>query len=253
MRADLYAVLRRCLADDRTAVLATIVSGPQAGRQLIVDRDGTTHGDLGLASLNEQVVAWMRSRPRLLERAEKLEISHAGGTTEVFLDPQLPRPQLIVVGAVHVAVPLVTFARMLGFRTIVIDPRPVFASPERFAHADELLVEWPQEVFGRLRLTDNTCLTVLSHDPKIDIPALTVGLRGGLPYIGALGSPKTQRKRVEMLTAEGFTAEEIGRIRSPIGLDLGGRRAEEVALAIMAEIVAVKQGTRDRFGAKERR
>lgn len=253
MRGDVHAALRRCLKDERTAVLATILSGPHAGFQMLVEATGATHGDLGTPALNDQAVAWMRNRPPLVERSEKVEMTMDGGTVEVFLDPQLPRPQLVVVGAVHVAVPLVTLARMLGFRTVVIDPRPVFASPERFAHADELHVEWPQDVFGRLRLTDNTCLTVLSHDPKIDIPALTVGLRASLPYIGALGSPKTQRKRVEMLAAEGFSPDDIARVRSPIGLDLGGRRAEEVALAIMAEIVAVKQGTRDRFGTKEKR
>jgi xanthine dehydrogenase accessory factor len=240
------------LKNERSAVLATVIRGPGLGRQLLVERAGPVHGDLGSSPLNDAITARVRDWPPLVERAEQHDTTVDGTPVAVFLDPVLPRPQLIVVGAVHVAVPLVAFARTLGFRTVVIDPRPVFAARERFAHADELLVEWPHEVFGRLNLSDNTCLTVLSHDAKIDVPALSAGLRHRLPYIGALGSPKTQRKRVEALLEEGFSQEAIGGIRSPIGLDLGGRRAEEVALAIIAEIVAVKQGTRDRLGVKGR-
>jgi xanthine dehydrogenase accessory factor len=253
MRADVFAALQRCIHEERAAVLATVVAGPGAGRQLLIERSGATHGDLGAPELNDQAGTWAHARPPLAERAEKVAMSVAGSPIEVFLATQLPRPQLVVVGAVHVAVALVTFARLLGFRTVVIDPRPVFATPARFAHADQLLVEWPQDALSHVRLTDNTCLTVLSHDSKIDTPALALALRQRLPYIGALGSPKTQRKRVEALREEGFGPEDIGRIRSPIGLDLGGRRAEEVALAIIAEIVAVKHGTRDSFGTRQGR
>ena len=148
----------------------------------------------------------------------------------------------MIVGAVHAAIPLITFAATLGFRTFVVDPRTAFATPERFAHADRLIAEWPDRAFAEIALNEATYVALLSHDLKLDLPALRLTLRSAVRYIGALGSKKTQAKRVAALVEEGFTDAEIARIHSPIGLDLGGRRPEEIAVSIIAEIVAVSHG-----------
>ncbi len=180
-------------------------------------------------------------------RSERFELE-AGGETlageplDVFLEIHAPRPKLVIVGAVHVAIPLVTFAKTLGFRTHVVDPRSAFATPERFAHADELLTLWPDEALERIGLNETTYLALLSHDLKLDVPALEIALPSPARYIGALGSKKTHQKRLKALTETGVSPELQARIHNPIGFDLGGRRAEEMAVAILAEIVAVSHG-----------
>lgn len=147
------------------------------------------------------------------------------------------------MGAVHAAMSLVRLAREMGFETVVVDPRAAFATEERFPEADRLLVAWPGEVLGtEVPLDESTSLATLSHDPKIDLPALEAALASPCRYVGALGSSRTHAKRVKALEERGVAAEAIARIHSPIGLDLGGRRAEEIALSVIAEVVAVRHG-----------
>jgi xanthine dehydrogenase accessory factor len=177
-------------------------------------------------------------------RRESLEID--GVTHELFLEILAPRPVLIVVGAVHVAIPLVSIANLLGFKTIVVDPRTAFATRERFRHADDLLHEWPDEALRHVGIHRNTFVALLSHDPKLDVPAARVALAGKARYVGALGSKKTHQKRVEKLREAGVPEAQIARLHNPIGLDLGGRKAQEIAVAVIAEIVAVSHG----IGAK---
>jgi xanthine dehydrogenase accessory factor len=142
-----------------------------------------------------------------------------------------------MVGGVHIAVALTTIAKTLGYKTIVIDPRRAFGSDERFPHADQLFRAWPDKAFAEIELTPETAVAMLTHDPKIDDPALKVALNSPVFYIGALGSSKTQKARRERLQAMGFGEEQIGRIYGPIGLDINAQNPEEIALAIMAEIV----------------
>lgn len=243
MDAGITGAVARALENERTVALATVIAGPGLGRQLLLDDAGTlVVGDLGTPDLND--LASQRARSLAPAFAcEKLAADTPAGPVHLFIEVLAPRPQLVIVGAVHVAVPLVHMARLLGYRTVVIDPRPIFASPARFPHADVLLPEWPDEAFAKVHLHGRTAVAVLSHDLKIDVPALTAALRQRLPYVGALGSKKTQAKRRAALVDAGIPEEDLARVRSPIGLDLGGRRAEEVALAIMAEIVAVTNGT----------
>ena len=240
--AAIGIALVSALADDRTIVRATIVGGPGLGRRLLIDPSGAIlAGGLGRSDLD----AHARSdAATLLPSFGCRKASHdtEDGVVDLFVEVHGPQPQLVLVGAVHVAIPLVHLAKLLGYRTVVVDPRPVFATADRFGHADVLLVEWPDEAFAKVRLHDRTAVAVLSHDLKIDVPALTAALRHRLTYIGALGSKKTQAKRHTALLDAGVSEEDIARVRSPIGLDLGGRKAEEVALAIMAEIVAVTSG-----------
>ena len=171
------------------------------------------------------------------QQSERFVFRQGGNEWDVFVDVFPPPPQLVIVGAVHIAIPLVTFAKALGFRTIVVDARRAFATPERFAHADQLLIGWPGDILPTLNLNESTCLVTLTHDEKLDNPALLVALNSPVRYIGALGSKRTHASRAAALQAEGTTDEQIARIHAPIGLDLGGRRPEEIAVAIVAQIV----------------
>ena len=241
MRSEVYRELRAALDGERLVALATVVGGPEAylGRQLLIRTDGTGVGDL--EELLEPLVE--RARELFLSfRSERFELATGGAALDVFLEVHPPRPKLVVVGAVHAAIPLVRFARDLGFSTHVVDPRTAFATSERFAHADELRTDWPEEALSEIGLNESTYVALLSHDLKLDIPALRVALPSPARYIGALGSKKTHQKRLRALTEEGISAELQARIHNPIGLDLGGRRAEEMALSILAEIVAVSHG-----------
>lgn len=162
----------------------------------------------------------------------------------VFLDVFPLPPHLVIFGAVHVAIPLVRFAHEVGFRTTVVDPRSAFATPERLGHAGKLIHAWPQDAIesGGLRLDESSYVAVLTHDPKLDEPAIRCALAAGARYVGAIGSRRTQADRATRLRAAGMTEEQIRRVRGPIGLDIGARTPEEIALAIMGEVVAAARG-----------
>lgn len=236
-----YESLKWSLGEEKLVALATVVAGPGLGRKLLIWPDGRTEGDLGSAGLNERV---LRYSAELLadQRSDRASFDVAGETVDVFVDVYPPPPKLIIVGAVHIAIPLVTFARELGFRTVVVDARSVFATPERFSHADELILKWPAKALEEMDIDEGTYVVVLSHDEKLDNPALKAALASPARYIGALGSTRTHAKRVERLKAQGVTGEQLSRIHAPIGLDIGARRPEETAVSIIAEIVAVSHG-----------
>lgn len=158
-----------------------------------------------------------------------------------FLHTLPCRERLIIVGAVHIAVPLVRFAKELGFETLIVDPRPALASPDRFPGADKIVAQWPAQALGGIEINEETYAAVLTHDPKIDDAALEILLRSPARYIGALGSRTTQEKRRRDLRAKGFSDEDLARIHGPIGLAIGARSPEEIALSIMAEIVQVRR------------
>ncbi|NCC35561.1 MAG: xanthine dehydrogenase, partial [Chloroflexia bacterium] len=150
-----------------------------------------------------------------------------------------PPAKLFLVGGVHIAVGLAAMARLIGMRTIVIDARAAFANPERFAHVDELIVAWPDEALTG-RLDARSSVAVLTHDPKLDDPALRVALQSPARYIGALGSSKTHARRLERLRAEGFDEASLSRIKGPIGLPIGAKTPEEIAVSILAELIGVE-------------
>jgi len=238
---DEWAAFFDAVRQARLVALATVVAGPGCGRHLLFWPDGHSTGTLGEAALDAAVAA--HTVPLLRERRPaRVELILEGVAYSIFVDVQPPPPKLIVVGAVHIAIPLVTFARTLGFYTVVVDARSAFATPARFGHADQLMVGWPTDVLPALNVDESTCFVILTHDEKIDDPALLYACRSSAHYIGALGARRTHARRVERLTALGLTAAEIGRIHAPIGLDIGARRPEEIALAIMAEIVAALNG-----------
>lgn len=168
------------------------------------------------------------------------------GGIDWFFARVRPAPQLVCIGGVHIAMRLAEIAHVMGFRTVVVDPRRVFATGERFPGVDELVHAWPQEAFaedGPVRLTANTAVCALTHDPKIDVPALQAALASPAFYIGSLGRSTTQLSRCRQLAGEGCPDEQIARIYGPIGLDLRGREPAEIALSIMAEICAVRHGS----------
>jgi len=233
--------LQQALENEELVAQATVLRGMAAGRKLLVWPDGRRQGELGSLEVEAQVTATAQG---LLaeQRSERLRFEDATAMWDVFIEVFPPPPHLIIIGAVHIAIPLVEFARALGFTTTVVDARGVFATPERFAHADQLLLGWPDEVLPQLNLNEGAYVAVLSHDDKLDIPALQVAVNSKAHYIGALGSRKTMARRATELQELGIDETKLGRIHNPIGLDLGGRSAEEMALAIMAEIVAVQNG-----------
>lgn len=158
---------------------------------------------------------------------------------EVFFDLLQPAPTLVIVGGVHIAVVLTRLAKILGFRVIIVDPRRRFASPERFPQADDLLRLWPDEALRSVGLTPATAVAVLSHDPKLDDPALLVALRSEAAYIGALGSLRATAMRRQRLLEAGLTEGELARLHAPIGVQGLGDSPEEIALGILAEIGAM--------------
>ena len=248
--ADLFETLVRCLENHELVALATVVAGTGRGRKLLVWPDGRSAGELGGSGLNELARAFARGQLSTQQTGRRMFAVDAD-SSDVFVEVFAPSPRLIVVGAVHIAIPLVSFAKTLGFRTTVIDPRPIFAAGDRFAHADELIPQWPDEILPTLRLDESCYVVVLSHDDKLDIPALSVALTSSARYIGALGSRQTHAQRLARLREQGVSEEQLARIHNPIGLDLGGRLPEEIAIAIIAEIVAVRNGRQERTATRQ--
>jgi xanthine dehydrogenase accessory factor len=215
------------------------LTGPGApvGEPLLVYADGRLEGSLGDRAADSALVeaglgALSRGTSTVVELRER----------QLFIEAFPGRPRLVVVGAVAVAAALVGLARGLGYETVVIDGRPAFATRERFPDADALIVGWPDEVAEDIGLGRADAVAVLSHDPKFDEPAIAEALGRECRYVGAIGSRKTQRARRARLLDRGLSAEQLERLRGPIGLDLGGRAPAETALAIMAEIVAARYG-----------
>jgi xanthine dehydrogenase accessory factor len=229
---DFFLAARDALNDERPVAIAEILGGSGLGRRGVVPVDGPVSGSLDAASLEVARVALAEGRGRRVPLPDG----------ELFVDVLLPSPRLIVVGGVHIAVALVPLARQMGFRTVVVDPRQRFGAPERFPEADEIVSEWPEPALARLRLNAGTAVAALAHDPKLDDPALIAALASPAFYVGALGSTRTQEKRRARLLSAGVSEEALRRLHAPIGLDLGGRSPEEIALSIMAEVVAVRHG-----------
>lgn len=166
-----------------------------------------------------------------------------GESVSVFIEPILPREHLVIVGATDTAEALSRMAKIMGFHVTVLDARPAFANRERFLDADEVRCpETAERMLADVPLDARTYVVTLTHEPRFDIPTLTAALRGDVAYIGALGSRKTHAKRLELLRDEGFEQSDLGRIHGPVGLDIGGRRAQDIALSILAEIQAVRHG-----------
>ena len=185
-----YPLLKNCLDENRLVAIATIIAGAGLGNKILIWPDGQAFGSLGEATLDADVVHWAQRQMRVQETGWR-----SFGAVDVFVDVLPPPSRMIVVGAVHIAIPLVTLAKTLGYHTIVIDPREAFATRERFPHVDELITEWPSEALEKLRPDESTYVVVISHDEKLDNPALKVALTYPARYVGVLGTRKNLNKR----------------------------------------------------------
>jgi len=236
VRAEVLAAARGPGGD----VVATVLDGPHAGASARIADDGRTEGSLGDLPESQTRDAALVALRR--ESSATVSLQATGGPVSVFLEVFPRQPRLVIFGGVHIAVALVPLARALGYRTIVADGRPAFLTRDRFPEADQLILAWPDAAFEQIGLDASCYVCILSHDPKFDEPALQLALRSPARYIGAIGSRKTQAARRERLKAAGFTEEGVARVHGPIGLDLGGRQPIETALAILAEMTAVRYG-----------
>jgi xanthine dehydrogenase accessory factor len=220
------------------AALVTVLEGAHPGRRMLVRPDGVAAGTLGDPSLDRAALAHAEEL-MWAERSARREVNGA----VLFVDVVAPPPRLIVFGAVDFAAALCRMARAAGWRPYVVDPRGRFATRQRFPDAEEVVVAWPEQAFARLGGIDRaTFVAVLTHDPKLDDAALTIALRSDAAYVGAMGSRRAQASRRERLLAAGLSEDELARLAAPIGLDLGALTAEETALSIMGEVVAVHNG-----------
>lgn len=245
--------IRACLHDGELVARATVVAGDHGsfGRSVLVHPDGRIEGDLGRRSLTEQVARLAVERLALGSPARAaVEPDGDPDRPDVLVEVYAPPPRLVVVGAVHIAIPLVTMAGALGYRTVVVDARPAFATRERFPHADELIVAWPADTLPALRIDRSTSIAVMTHDDKIDVPVLRAAVSGRARYIGILGSTRHHAQRERALRELGVTDDQLARIHAPIGLPIGAVGADEIALAVLAEIVAVGHGTDIRTNAR---
>jgi xanthine dehydrogenase accessory factor len=218
------------------AARVTVINGDHAGTHAFVTADGVT-GEVP-EELADRIVA-AGTEAISAERNQTVLLDDDG---LIFAEALVPPPRLVVVGAVDTADALCRMAGALGWRTVVIDPRAAFATAERIPSADQLVVKWPEQGYDEIELRPEDHVAVLTHDPKLDDPAISGALRRGVGYVGALGSRRTQEKRRERLRESGISDEQLARISGPIGLDIGAHTPEETAVSILAEIIAVRAG-----------
>ena len=234
-----WDALAELTENDNFGVTATIIDGAQIGEKVLLDASG----DLlyKTDNLNDEMLAEMRAAAASSSKSGVVTL----GETRIMVDMQVERPHLILIGGVHVAIPLQAMATQVGFRVSIVDPRSAFASRERFPDVAYILHSYPDKALPQLGLNRSTYLAVLTHDPKIDDKALITALPASIPYVGVLSSGRTHRQRVARLKEAGLSDELIAQIRTPIGIDIGASTPEEIAVCILAEIIAVRNGARD--------
>lgn len=250
---SIYELLRNRLREQQPTALLTVIDGPRTGAKLLVVPGSEPSGSLGSAELDR-----VATRDALAElEAGRSGIRHYGPdgqttpedlldapTVSVFIESWAPPPQMWIFGAVDFTAALSRVAKVLGYRVVVCDAREIFATRRRFPAADEVVVSWPGSLFdqrgSQLGLRDAVC--ILTHDPKFDVPAVQGALATRVGYIGVMGSRRTHERRTERLREAGVTDVELGRLMSPVGLDIGARTPEETAISICAEIIARRTG-----------
>jgi xanthine dehydrogenase accessory factor len=246
VRGELLSRWHGALAEQAPVALATVIEGPEGtlgGKILITPEDHV--GTAGNEELDKAVIEAARG---LLEggRTETVHFGVRGQRrmedVAVFVQSFAPPPRMYVFGAIDFASAVARIGKFMGYRVTVCDARPVFATRERFPTADEVVVAWPDEFLKTAPVDKRTVICVLTHDPKFDVPVLLAALRTEAGYIGAMGSRRTHNNRNARLKEEGVTEEELSRISSPVGLDIGARTPEETAVAIAAEIIALHTG-----------
>lgn len=233
---EVIEAVGRLVAEERFGSKATLVAGPDTGTTALLVDSRVAAGVLP-ATIESDVVA---DASELLRRERSLTLTY--GERQVYIESIVPRPHLLIFGAVHIAQELSPMARRLGFWVTVSDARAAFTTPERFPEVDRLLIGWPDQV--DLTLDRRTYVVVLSHDARFEDPLWPLVLPSPAVYVGAMGSAKTAQRRRESLLAAGYTKDQIDRIHGPIGLKIGAETPAEMAVAILGEII----GARYRYG-----
>ncbi len=241
---DLLSRWHAALAEQSPVAVATVIDGPGTGSKLLISPEDHV-GGAGNDELDKAVIETARG---MLEGG-KTGTVHYGPRGQrrmedvaVFVQSFAPPPKMYVFGAIDFASAVARVGKFMGYRVIVCDARAVFATRERFPSADEVVVAWPDEFLKTAEVDGRSVICVLTHDPKFDVPVLKAALGTPAGYIGAMGSRRTHDNRTARLTEEGVGDEQLARISSPIGLDVGARTPEETAIAIAAEIVALRTG-----------
>ncbi|MDL1911509.1 XdhC family protein [Chloroflexi bacterium CFX6] len=231
---EFFDALSALLSADREAATVTVVRGPDdlIGRGMLINEESRVQGSFG-NELNDSVLN-MAQEAVSQGASRRIMVNEE---IEVFVDVVLPPPTLIVVGGVHIAMALVSLAKTLGYRTILIDPRKAWGNEGRFPNVDRLFQEWIDDAFAQIGINRSTAIASLTHDPKLDDPALKIALNSPAFYVGALGSKTTNAKRRQRLLNDGLDENQLSRLHAPIGLDIGARTPEEIALAIISEVV----------------
>ncbi|MEU2336196.1 XdhC/CoxI family protein [Streptomyces sp. NPDC013172] len=240
-----FGAVAASVAAGEPVTVATVVDGlAPRGASLAVWPDRAA-GTLGTGGLDVAVTADARGELALGVSVLRHYGPHGERREDavtVFLQSFAPPPRMLVFGAIDYAAAVARIGDFLGYRVTVCDARPVFATPKRFPAAVEVVVDWPHRYLGGTETDDRTVVCVLTHDPKFDVPLLEEALRRPAAYIGAMGSRRTHEERLARLTEAGLTEAQLSRLRSPLGLDLGARTPEEVAVSVAAEIVALRWG-----------
>lgn len=240
----LEAASRAGLPAVRALVIAAPASRPELLGQAVAVISGAEEALGDLAPPDARAPIERRARELLgvsTPADEKLTLAD-GSEVEVFYQTLTPPRTLIIVGAGHISVPLTRLAKVVGYQVTIVDPRESFATRERLPEADELILEWPDEAMERLPINAATAVCILTHDEKFDVPALAVALRKKAGYIGMVGSKGTRAIRDAALREQGFTDADLARIHGPIGLAIGARTPDEIAVAVLAQIIAASHG-----------
>lgn len=233
----------RAFPTEKPVAFVYVIRGEGIGSGLLAWEFGKHRGSLGRGEALDERVA--RDAIALLRRGQSARLSYPdapGGPLEVFVDSYPAQPTLVIFGGVHIGVSLASLARAVGFRVIVVDARGMWASEARFPEVDEIHVSHAEDYLAQQPLGSNAYVAVLSHDPKLDDPAIIGALRSPARFVGAIGSPRTQAARRERLRGAGLSEEQIARLHGPVGLDIGAQTPEEIAVAILAQIIAAKNG-----------
>lgn len=240
-----FGAVAESVAGHRPVTVATVTDGPAPRGATLAVWPYDTAGSLGSTGLDAAVAA--DARGELAQGATGLRHYGPQGQrredeVSVFLHSFAPPPRMLVFGAIDYAAAVARIGDFLGYRVTVCDARPVFATPKRFPEGVEVVVDWPHRYLDRTETDSRTVVCVLTHDPKFDVPLLEQALRRPAAYIGAMGSRRTHDDRTERLRKAGLGQEQLSRLRSPVGLDLGARTPEEVAVSVAAEIIALRWG-----------
>jgi xanthine dehydrogenase accessory factor len=240
-----YNELFSMIEDGRPVALVTLTSGTSPiGGSLVISREGQL-GTLG--SARRDSAAAELARGMLASGATGVahlgvDGQQRGDDLSLFIQSFTRPPLMLVFGAIDFASAVARIGRFLGYYVVVCDARPIFAAVKRFPDADEVIVDWPHRYLAQVEVDERTAICVLTHDPKFDIPLLTLAVRTKAGYIGVMGSRRTHEHRMSLLRAEGLAEADLARLSSPIGLDLGARTPQETAISIAAEIIALSWG-----------